>query len=200
MPVKHSQKQYYEDAYYHVYNKGVNGGDIFLDDQDYTEFLLLLERYLSRRKQPVDKDFSYESYAGRLELVAYCLTTHRFDLLFYLNNDTKAITELMRRVCTTYTMYFNKKYKRSGPLFHGVYKARLLENDVHVLHVTRHLHRMPVDYYQWPYSSIRHYISDEKSEWVVPDRVYRMYEWGTYENYLNNHEDYKILNQHYDLD
>lgn len=35
MPAKNIIKPYVENAYYHLYNRGVNGGKIFLDKQDY---------------------------------------------------------------------------------------------------------------------------------------------------------------------
>lgn len=35
-----------ENAYYHVYNRGVEDRDIFRDDQDYKVFLSFMKRYL----------------------------------------------------------------------------------------------------------------------------------------------------------
>ena len=38
MPAKNALKEYHENGYYHLYNRGVNKGLIFLDDQDYKTF------------------------------------------------------------------------------------------------------------------------------------------------------------------
>ena len=46
MPQKHSIKTYVQDGVYHVYNRGVEKRDIFLDDQDYRVFLNLLKESL----------------------------------------------------------------------------------------------------------------------------------------------------------
>jgi putative transposase len=188
MPARNVTKQYQEDAYYHIYNRGVEKREIFLDDQDYKMFLAFLKRHLSRQRESNKRNKQYESYAGRVELLAYCLMPNHYHLLFYLNNDTKAISELMRKVAGTYTHYFNRKYNRVGYLFQGTYKASKVDNDSYLLHITRYIHRNPKDYYSWPYSSLQYYIGDWKSDWVIPDRIYKLYDWGTYESFLNEYE------------
>lgn len=188
MPSRNVIKQYQENSYYHVYNRGVEKRVIFRDDQDYQMFLGLLKRHLSRSQEPGVRGQQYESFGGRVELLAFCLMPNHFHLLFYLNTDVKAITELMRRVVGTYTSYFNKKHDRVGHLFQGVYKASRIDDDVYLLHISRYIHRNPEDYYNWPYSSLPYYIKDWKADWVVPDKIYKLYEWGTYEPFLNNYE------------
>lgn len=187
MPARNVTKLYQEDAYYHVYNRGVEKRKIFIDDQDYKMFLYFLKRHLSRHAEPNNRNQVYETYAGRVELLAYCLMPNHFHLLFYLNNDTKSISELMRKVAGTYTAYFNRRHNRVGYLFQGTYKASEVNNDEYLLHISRYIHRNPEDYYTWPYSSLQYYIGDWKSDWVIPDRIYKLYEWGTYEKFLNDY-------------
>lgn len=187
MPARNVTKEYVEDAYYHVYNRGVEKREIFLDDEDYKMFLAFLKRHLSRHAEPNSRNQEYETYAGRVELLAYCLMPNHYHLLFYLSNDKTAITELMRKVAGTYTYYFNRKYDRVGYLFQGTYKASPVDNDPYLLHISRYIHRNPEDYYNWPYSSLQYYIGDWKSDWVIPDRIYKLYEWGTYESFLNEY-------------
>jgi putative transposase len=195
MPSRHIVKSYAEDAYYHIFNKGLNGTEVFIDHEDYSFFLHLLERHLSRTQHFSSRRKPYESYAGRIELQAYVLQPTHFHLLMYLNNDTSSISELMRKVAGAYTVYFNKKYNRVGPLFQSAFKASRIHSEDHIVHVTRFIHRLPERYYEWLYSSLGHYISDKVTEWVVPDRVYRMYEWGMYEPYLNNHDHHTQLHE-----
>jgi REP element-mobilizing transposase RayT len=187
MPSKNTVKNYKEDAYYHVYNRGIDNRQIFLDDEDYSFFLNLLKRHLTRNKEKNSRGVEYESFAGRVELLSFCLLPNNYHLLFYLNNDDSSITELMRRVSGTYSTYFNKKYNRVGPLFQGVYKALEVDDESYLLNLTRYIHRSTDDYYNWQYSSLPHFIRDKKEDWVVPDRVYRLYDWGTYEQLLNDH-------------
>ncbi len=200
MPARNVIKEYQENSYYHVYNRGVEKRQIFLDDQDYRVFLSLLKRHLTRTKEANIRGQEYESFGGRLELQAFCLMPNHFHLLFYLNNDVKAISELMRRLLGTYTLYFNRKYDRVGHLFQGVYKASHINDDSYLLHISRYIHRNPKDYYNWTYSSLPYYISDWKADWVVPDRIYKLYEWGSYEAFLNDGETSQHLNNLYGLD
>jgi len=199
MPTRNVIKEYVEDGYYHVYNRGVEKREIFLDEQDYEFFLGLLKRHLTRKKEVNSRGVEYESFGGRLELQAFCLMPNHFHLLFYINNDDKAITELMRRVSGTYTTYFNRKYDRVGRLFQGVYKASKVDNDPYLLHITRYIHRNPKDYYNWPYSSLSYYIQGWKADWVTPDRVYKLYDWGTYESFLNDTPDMEKQNNLYGM-
>lgn len=151
-------RHYEEDGYYHVYNRGVEKRIIFLDEQDYAVFLNLLKRHLSRKQHTDDRGAIYQSYAGRIELLSYCLMPNHYHLLLYLNNDIKAIPELMRKVAGAYTSYFNKKHERVGPLFQGVYKASRITSGSYLLHITRYIHRNPRDYYDWQYSSLNYYM------------------------------------------
>jgi putative transposase len=191
MPSRNSVKQYTEDSYYHIYNRGVERRQIFLDDQDYVVFLNLLKRHLSREKTTNKRGESYETFAGRVELLAFCLMPNHFHLLFYLNNDPASIALLMKRVSGSYTSYFNKKYSRVGHLFQGVYKAVHVDSDPYLLHISRYIHRNPEDFVNWKYSSLPYYLQGWKADWVVPDKIYQLYEWGTYEAFLNNYEDYQ---------
>jgi len=194
MPARNVVKNYQDNSFYHVYNQGVEKRQILVEEEDYKMFLGLLKRHLTRTKEINGRGQEYESFGGRLELEAFCLMPNNFHLLFYLNNDTKSIAELMRRVIGTYTSYFNRKYDRVGHLFQGVYKSSQITNDSDLLHMTRYIHRVPGDYYDWPYSSLPNYIADNKEDWVVPDKIYKLYDWGTYETYLNNQPDYDHQN------
>ena len=51
MPARHVIKPYVSDAYYHVYNRGVNKTDIFIDEQDYAVFLSYLRTYVTPKDE-----------------------------------------------------------------------------------------------------------------------------------------------------
>jgi REP element-mobilizing transposase RayT len=190
MPARNVVKQYSPQSYYHIYNRGVENRHIFTDKSDYEMFLELLRRHLTREPGSNPRGKRYETYAGRIELLSFTLQPTHFHLLCYLDEDTKAIAEFMRKIAGSYTSYFNKKHDREGHLFQGVYKASKIDDETTLLHITRYIHRENDDYYNWPYSSLPYYIKDWHADWVVPDKVYRLYEWGTYESYLNDASGY----------
>lgn len=190
MPAKNTVRAYVPDSFYHVYNRGVEGRKIFLDDEDYRVFLNLLKRYLSK-----DPEFGHGrdgvTFYDEIELNTYCLMPNHFHLLLYVGENPRAIADLMRRICTSYTVYFNKKYKRVGQLLQGRFRASRVHADEYLLHISRYIHLNPREYKQWPYSSIQHYIGNWQAEWVRPARIYELYEWGTYERFLDDFEDYR---------
>src|ERR1043166_5683188 len=125
MASRNLEKIYLEESVYHIYNRGINKRRIFLEDVDYAVFLNLLKRYLDKEPTKDRKGREYEWLHNRIELLAFCLMPNHFHLLLY-QKDPEAMTRLLRGVCTSYTGYFNKKYKRMGPLFQDRFKASLI--------------------------------------------------------------------------
>ena len=119
--------------YYHVFNRGVDKKIIFHDEEDMKYFLDRLVDFNNDKpvggvmRQSLIKNRKLRSPASQLvEIVAYCLLPNHFHLLLKQVGDD-GIAKLMQRVCTGYAMYYNKKYKRSGALFQGRFKATRLD-------------------------------------------------------------------------
>lgn len=166
MPAKNSLKFYLENSYYHVYNRGAGKGNIFKEDQDYKTFLHFLEKRLNPRYD--------SSFDQRIKLLAYCLMPNHFHL-FIFQTDKKDIEKFMRSLCTSYSMYFNKKYDRSGTLFQGRYKAVLIESEPFFLHLSRYIHLNPAklgeNWRKYPYSSYQNYLGTREHNWIDPKPV-----------------------------
>lgn len=186
MPRKNSLKIYVENAYYHLYNRGVEKRDIFLDERDYKVFLYFLKEYL----QPLDsKDLDplkkQKSLADKINLLAYCLMTNHFHLL--VKQKTKdGITKLMKKIGTSYAMYFNKRYERIGPLFQGVYKAVMIESEEQLLHLSRYIHANPLgikdknfkELIDYSYSSYGDYSGERKTNWLNSGEILSYFNSG----------------------
>lgn len=198
MPAKNSIKIYVEGGYYHLYNRGVDKRVIFGDNQDYAVFLSYLKTYLlpknekELRQKLADPTTTYRekdkilnllklnNFAGEITLICYCLMSNHFHLLIK-QNSANSIDRFMNSLCTRYTMYFNRKYNRVGPLYQDVYKAVMVESDEQLLHLTRYIHRNPVSQgtkgdafraqiMQQP-SSYPEYLKQRKTEWVHPQEI-----------------------------
>lgn len=92
------------------------------------------------------------------------------------------ITRAMHYLNTTYTGYFNRKYKRVGHLFQGRYKGFLIEKERYLLSVSRYIHLNPIrakmvkrpEEYRW--SSYSTYIGKGKKErWLTCDWILKQY-------------------------
>jgi len=136
------------DEYYHVYSRGVEKRNIFLEESDYSRFLKLLyiansnERFhfrdvAKRNLSEIKRDHKYTSIG------AYCLMPNHFHILFRETTEN-GISNMMEKALTGYAMYFNKKYNRVGPLFQSVFKAQHVNNDVYLRYLYAYIHLNPV--------------------------------------------------------
>ena len=179
MPSKNALKKYIEKSYYHIYNRGVNKERIFLDAQDYKTFLSYLKLYLSiadlrgeSSQVKISPSKQLKNYVGEIKLVAYCLLPNHFHLLVW-QKEFDRINFFMRSLATKYARYFNRKYKRIGPVFQGVYKAVLVESEEQLLYLTKYIHRNPIEILPartllagYKYSSYGNYLGLFNQTWV----------------------------------
>lgn len=176
MPGKNTIKVYAKDSYYHIYNRGVEKRDIFLEDQDYRVFLNYLKQYLSPPPDltNLDLDRSFverlpKNYHDSIELVCFNLMPNHFHLLLK-QNEKMAIAEFMQSLLTRYCIFFNKKHKRVGSLYQGRYKGILIDNDEYLIHLTRYIHLNSKDLYlrlEDSYSSYSDYLGLRDTSWLT---------------------------------
>lgn len=210
MPAKNRIKPYVENSYYHIYNRGVEKRIIFMDEQDYGVFLSYLKTYLLPKdanllekivadsltspKQKADalKLLRLNNFSDCLSLVAYCLMPNHFHLLVK-QTEADTIDRFMNSLCTRYSMYFNKRYKRVGPLFQGLYKGVLVNTDEQLLHLTRYIHRNPASkgpaLKDYKYSSYSIYLGIQTISWVEPKMILSHFgksEWTSYQSFIED--------------
>lgn len=194
MPSQNTVKLYVSDGYYHAYNRGVEKRLIFLDDQDYRVFLSFVRAYLSFPSPVIGKDLDHplinmtgsrpvrirplRSFAEEVFLICYCLMPNHFHLLLY-QKQIDGMSRFLQALCTSYSMYFNKRYKRIGTLFQGPYKAAYVDGDSYLLHITRYIHLNPLEMTgsrpvitrEYPYSSYPYYLHLKQAAWLHPEHV-----------------------------
>ncbi len=190
MPSRNRIKAYAPDSYYHIYNRGVEKRQIFLDDQDYAVFLSLLKRYLSGEDYKDHLGRVYEDLSAEVELLAFCLMPNHFHLLLYQSTE-QGMTRLLRRAMTSYSMYFNRKYKRVGTLFQDRFKASRITENEYLQHISRYMHLNPKDYKTWEFSSLSYYFDHKKAKWLKPDKILGMFTPGEYKKFMTDYEDHK---------
>ena len=179
MPSKNVVKQYIKGGIYHIYNRGVEKRTIFQDEEDYAVFLRFLKEYLLPPNHP-DLEVLRQKSPRRIpinchqdiELLSYCLMPNHFHL-FVRQKSEEGLKGFMRALLTSYSIYFNSKYERVGPLFQGRYRAVLVQSDPYLLHLSRYIHLNPKELrtkdgplYNYPYSSYPIYLGRRKCEWV----------------------------------
>lgn len=186
MPAKNIIKSYVEGGYYHIYNRGVEKRNIFLEERDCQVFLHYLKLYLSPPEELLemfkqDKTnfrlprFLPQNLSSEVDLLSFSLMPNHFH--FQTQQHSKdGVIKFMRRICTSYASYFNKKYTRVGSLFQGAYKAVLIESDEQLLHLSRYIHLNPTTISSPPlnflnFSSYPYYLGERTASWVKPEEI-----------------------------
>lgn len=183
------------DSIYHIYNRGVEKRDVFLNPDYYSRFISLLKHYVNydypysllvrslkkakskKGKQKVLQHLETKKVKPPVEIVSFCLMPNHYHLT--LNQLVEGgISNFMHRLGTSYTNYFNIRQERSGVLFEGVFKAVLVESEEQLLHLTRYQHLNPhslgltsdeLASYSW--SSLPVYLGKKKPSFVNPKMV-----------------------------
>lgn len=191
MPAKNLIRVVDEGGYSHIYNRGVEGRVIFADEHDYGVFLGYVREYLSPPAKPesLKKSFTVKgktfqgsphlpkNYYNQVELVAYSLKPDHFHLVL-LQNTTNSVQSFLKSLGTRYSMYFNKKYFRSGALFEGPYKSAHIKDPGTLVALTAFIHQNS------DYSSILEYLGQRETPWVKKHLALACLGGDTYEAYF----------------
>lgn len=195
MPARNSIKQYYENGYYHIYNRGVEKRKIFLDQQDYSVFLSYLKEYLlpkdekglherlgepnlsPRERDKIIKTLRLNNFSNEITLLAYCLMPNHFHF-FIKQKSSGSIDKFINSIGTRYTMYFNKKYDRVGSLYQGVYKAVQITEEAQFIYLSKYIHkqallssRLQGEALEAQPSSYKDYLGEKSAHWVFSQEV-----------------------------
>jgi putative transposase len=186
------QRIEYENAYYHVMNRGAGRDDIFHDDVDREHFLNVI-------------DEAHQQFG--LEVHAYCLMDNHYHLL--IKTPRANLSRIMRHINGVYTQRYNRIRKTDGALFRGRYKAILVDSDAYLLHLSKYIHFNPMsanlvetlEQYRW--SSYLSYIGKGTSpRWLYQSEVYGQvssssHDVEAYRLFMNNQEICKPLLEFY---
>ncbi|MEX2027911.1 MAG: transposase [Candidatus Curtissbacteria bacterium] len=152
---------FFRGGYYHIYSRGSEKRLIFLDRADKDRFLKRLEEYKNKHS---------------VSIICYCLMPNHYHLLVKQTTD-EPISKFVSRLNLAYAMYFNKRYERVGPLFQGRFKAKNVDKDEYVLHLSRYIHLNPIDITgidgaaEYPWSSLTYYKDKENSKLIDKDLI-----------------------------
>ena len=133
-----------DPVFLHYYNRGVNRGPIFFDEENFLYLTDLMYRFLPFYK---------------VDLVAYCLMPNHYHILLE-EIELKQASRFIQRVFNSYTQGMNKCYSRVGTLFQGSAKHTEVSIDDDLSTVVGYIHHNPVaaglvkDASNWKYSDL----------------------------------------------
>ena len=119
--------------------------DLFeFNDQD---SVLNVAYYFNPKSMEVEHQYFEKQRKPRkllVEILIFALMPNHFHLLLKQKRGG-GIVKFMQKLGTGYTNYFNKKYKRVGGLFQGRFKAVLVSEEAHFIHLPFYIHTNPLD-------------------------------------------------------
>ena len=174
--------------YYHIYNRGNNYENIFIEEADYLHFLNIYDVYIS----PI------------ADIYAWCLMKNHFHILVrikdeskigFLNSDNsksedpsikwktydvenqdkkfvkKPIpTQQFKHLFNAYSRWFNIRHNRRGSLFEKNYERKLVNNQKQFTNLVVYIHNNPVKHgfvehtIEYPWTSYLSIISKETTK------------------------------------
>lgn len=166
----------FNGAYHHVMNRGIEGKDIFFDENAIFYFLESMKEKSNKLK---------------MRILAYCIMPNHFHLI--VQNSSGKLSAFMKQLNGQYGMYYRKRKGGKGHVFQGRFKSTLIQEDAYMRMVIVYVLLNPVQKgivrdpraYRW--SSIGEYYKEEDSPFVDNKFV---------EGMLSSEEEmYKLLNE-----
>lgn len=150
------RKPFLQGEFYHVFTRGIDKRQTFLDPEDMGRFFLGMNAFNTLdpigsiyedhfRKNPLrDKQQKTAKIVKKIRrdklvnFICYCINPNHYHfILEQLVED--GIKKFMQRIGTGYTKFFNNKYKRTGSLFQTPFKAVHVDSNEYLLHLSAYV-------------------------------------------------------------
>ena len=177
--------------YYHIYNRGNNGIDVFLETENYYHFLRLYAKYID----PIADTY------------AWCLLKNHFHLLVRIKNKIEINTDHLTYNTTekpkviepskqfshlfnAYTQAINKRHHRTGSLFEKNFERKLVTSERYYKQLIYYIHNNPVHHgfvkqiNLYPWSSYETIVSNQPTK-LKRNEVVKLY--GDKNNFIDYH-------------
>ena len=179
------------DSFYHIYNRGINGEKIFLNDQNFEFFLMKAKNYL----------------LPFFDVYAYCLMNNHFHFLLKakpviivadklekankngLHSADQIYSKQIGKLISSYTQAFNKVENRHGPLLESPFKRLKITDENYLRTLIIYIHQNPLqlglELNDFRFSSYLAIIGNDKTD-VSKDKVIDYFD--TIENFIFCHK------------
>lgn len=200
----------YQNHFYHIYNRGNNREDLFVEELDYYYFL---SKY-------------WEYCYPALDTYAYCLLRNHFHLLIRVREPKefkevlkeksvdrqvkdrlaekkwtpKLVSQQIAHAFNGYAQTINNKYERTGSLFERPFERKKVHADeyfrdlVCYIHLNPQNHGLVDDFRDYPFSSYSRYVTEES---LYINLEFTLTQFGGKDNFLELHNRLFRLNDEF---
>ena len=169
--------------YYHIYNRGNSKQKIFHDNEDYFRFMSLLfacnsiNNFRSGALAKGESPYDFERKKQIVSIGSYCVMPNHFHILI-TQIEERGVSKFIQKLSTAYSMYYNKKYKRTGGLLEGKFKSEHAKNDRYLKYLFSYIHLNPIKLIQKDWKEIGIKNKKETLEYL------QNYKYSSYLDYL----------------
>ena len=139
--------------YYHIYNRGINSADIFMNDENKSFFLKQLDKYLT----------------DKISIFAYCLMDNHFHMVVRIDDEEKIVKQSFSNFFNSYAKAFNKQNDRTGSLFEKHFKRIRLDEEEYLKNLIVYVHLNPkhhldLNFEDYKFSSYKSILSSRETK------------------------------------
>ncbi|MHB9054654.1 MAG: transposase [Paludibacteraceae bacterium] len=180
------------EKYYHIYNCGINGCNLFNETDNYPYFLDLYNKYIS----PIADTYAWVLMPNHFHLLVRMKKEAdiraSFSNFAAISNPTglkspsnKPLYQYFSNLFNAYSKAFNKRYDRHGALFERAFKRKLIEDKTYLKNTLIYIHNNPVHHgftntaEGYPWSSYLSCVS------IKPTKLKRENVMGWFDNEAN---------------
>ncbi len=179
-----------QDKFYHIYNCGINGENLFHNDENHNYFLRLYDKYIN----PIADTY------------AWCLMKNHFHFLIRIKNDDEILNcfsnltglkkikpphQYFSNLFNAYTKAINKRFERHGSLFERPFKRKQINSEDYLKNVIVYIHNNPVHHgfvkhiEDWQWTSYSSCISSKPTKLK---RIEVLEQFGDVDNFKYVHQ------------
>jgi len=170
------------ECFYHIYNRGINGEDLFKEECNYDYFKTLLVKHVS----------------NEIDILAYCLMKNHFHFCIQLKKQKVQqhfdVSKKFSNLFNAYTKTINKHYNRTGSLFETPFKRKKVSSDFYITQLIYYVHANPqkhgftTDFKMYLHSSYNDILN--RNNTIVS--CTKITEWfGDINVFINYHKNYQ---------
>jgi len=179
------KRNFAENEYYHIYNRGAFKQTLFRDKGDYIRFLFsiihnqspilfpnphrLVKQFSPTEGFALPADETNDIMLNRfVELTTFCIMPNHYHLIVKEVVEG-GISRYLQRIGDGYTRYFNIRYQTSGCVFQDTFQSRHIADNNYLLYLSAYIHRNPRELKQWknkefeyPWSSLQDFTEGNR--------------------------------------
>ena len=176
--------------YYHIYNRGINRENIFIEERNYAYFLTLYAKYI----YPIADTFAYALLKNHFHVLLRLKTKEEIAL-----TSLKTPSQYFSNLFNAYAKTINRTYDRTGSLFQRPFKRIEVVTDNHFARLLVYIHRNPQkhgfvdDFRDWPFTSY-HNLRSQKPTTLLRDESV-----GWFDNLVDFEDKHNVDDEIYEI-